>query len=587
MRTSFSWRRLSFQAKVLLPVVGIMVLLVISTIFLVNQRITKEFQTEAAQKLAAAEAVFKNSQKIRAKNLLRSYRTAANDPRFKAVAQKADPKTLRFMLTELLEELGGEMLFFTTERGQRVATAIRDPRLNPAEFEASSAVSVKQALEGTSNVDTILVGDRLFDVVSIPVSVGDNIVGVVGAVTFGAEIGQATAEEFKQLTHTEVVFRTSDKIAVSTLAKPNMQEELMAAFSDPGTVQSDGSRASHGAIHEVVLDNEHFLALVGRFTSLREDKRPSYLLLSSYEQPLMVLHATQQMLTLVSTLGILLSTVIVCVFIRKVTQPLRELRATAEAVGRGDFSHRVPISSQDECGELGMVFNQMTENLKTSREQLEKTVETLKATQAQLIQSEKLSAVGEFVAGVAHELNNPLTSVVGFAELMQQSEVSPQHRRFIDLIVNSAQRCHKIVEGLLSFARQHKPERKPVKIRELLEATIGILQYHLRTSNIEVITKFDPDLPKVMADPHQLQQVFLNILNNARQAIEGSRTSGVVRIRTDSSEKGVRILFQDDGPGISEENLAKIFNPFFTTKEVGKGTGLGLSLSYGIIKEHG
>src|SRR5438477_12585911 len=170
---------------------------------------------------------------------------------------------------------------------------------------------------------------------------------------------------------------------------------------------------------------------------------------------------------------------------------------------------------------------------------------------------------------------------------MQQSEVSPQHRRFIDLIVNSAQRCHKIVEGLLSFARQHKPERKPVKIRELLEATIGILQYHLRTSNIEVITKFDPDLPKVMADPHQLQQVFLNILNNARQAIEGSRTSGVVRIRTDSSEKGVRILFQDDGPGISEENLAKIFNPFFTTKEVGKGTGLGLSLSYGIIKEHG
>src|SRR5438105_439953 len=234
------------------------------------------------------------------------------------------------------------------------------------------------------------------------------------------------------------------------------------------------------------------------------------------------------MLQWVSAVGILFGIAILWMLVRKLTEPLRALRDSAEAVGRGDFSRRVEVQSRDECGELAEVFNQMTENLKTSREQLEKTVETLKTTQAQLIQSEKLSAVGEFVAGVAHELNNPLTSVVGFAELMQQSEVSPQHRRFIDLIVNSAQRCHKIVEGLLSFARQHKPERKPVKIRELLEATIGILQYHLRTSNIEVITKFDPDLPKVMADPHQLQQVFLNILNNARQAIEGSRTSGVV-----------------------------------------------------------
>jgi len=229
----------------------------------------------------------------------------------------------------------------------------------------------------------------------------------------------------------------------------------------------------------------------------------------------------------------------------------------------------------------------MTENLKTSHEQLEKTVETLKTTQAQLIQSEKLSAVGEFVAGVAHELNNPLTSVVGFAELMQQSEVSEQHRRFLDLIVSSAERCHKIVQGLLSFARQHKPERKPVRIRELIEATLTILQYQLRTSNIQVLTQFDANLPRVLGDPHQLQQVFLNIINNARQCIEAYKAQGIIRIITETGEKGVRILFQDNGPGISAENLPRIFNPFFTTKEVGKGTGLGLSLSYGIIKEHG
>jgi len=143
----------------------------------------------------------------------------------------------------------------------------------------------------------------------------------------------------------------------------------------------------------------------------------------------------------VSFVGILLSTLVVWLFVRKITKPLRQLRDNAEAVGRGDFSHHVQVRSHDECGELAAVFNQMTDNLKTSREQLEKAVETLRTTQAQLIQSEKLSGIGEFIAGVTHELNNPLTSVIGFAELLQQSDTNERHRRFLDLIVNSAQRC--------------------------------------------------------------------------------------------------------------------------------------------------
>jgi two-component system, NtrC family, sensor kinase len=290
---------------------------------------------------------------------------------------------------------------------------------------------------------------------------------------------------------------------------------------------------------------------------------------------------------LVSILGIGLSTGVIWVLIRKITQPLRELRDSAEAVGKGDFSRRVLVASRDECGELAGVFNHMTENLKSSREELEKTVATLKTTQAQLIQSEKLSAIGEFVAGVAHELNNPLTSVVGFAELLQQSDVSERHRKFLGLIVISAQRCHKIVQSLLSFARQHKPERKPVELREVAEASVAILQYQLRTNNIQVVTQFEAGLPKVLADAHQLQQVFVNLINNARQAIEAYRPSGMIRITTERCGRGARICFQDDGPGIAKENLTKVFNPFFTTKDVGKGTGLGLSLSYGIIKEHG
>src|SRR5205085_2609756 len=186
----------------------------------------------------------------------------------------------------------------------------------------------------------------------------------------------------------------------------------------------------------------------------------------------------------------------------------------------------VEVKSGDECGELAWVFNQMTENLQRSRQQLEQTVDTLKTTQAQLIQSEKLSGIGEFVAGVAHELNNPLTSVMGFSELLTRADTNPQHKRHLELIHKSAQRCQKIVQNLLSFARRHQPERKLSALNELLEAAVDFLQYQLRTGNIEVILNLDANLPMAMVDPHQIQQVFLNIINNGRQAIEGHQPKG-------------------------------------------------------------
>src|SRR6185503_11158989 len=202
-------RRLSFQAKVLIPVVAIMVILVAATLLVVNRRITDEFQIEAAQKLSVAAGVFNNSQKIRTRNLLSRYRNVPNEPRCKAVLQTGDPKTARVFLGELLKELGGEISFFTTDQNLRLADSDggspgRESELNPSEFAMGSAMSVKRAMEGQPNVETILVGTRLFDVVSIPVTVNEN---VIGALSFGVEIGQSVAEEFKQLTHAEVVFR--------------------------------------------------------------------------------------------------------------------------------------------------------------------------------------------------------------------------------------------------------------------------------------------------------------------------------------------------------------------------------------------
>jgi len=220
------------------------------------------------------------------------------------------------------------------------------------------------------------------------------------------------------------------------------------------------------------------------------------------------------------------------------------------------------------------------ENLTTSRE-------TLKNTQAQLVQSEKLSAIGEFVAGVAHELNNPLTGVIGFSQMLQESGISERQQGFLDRIVGSAERCHKIVQSLLSFSRRRQPERKIISLNELVQTTVELSKYETKAASIDVTMNLAPDIPLIAADPAQIQQVFVNILNNARHAIQEKGQPGSIQVTTKLVGGKARIEFRDNGRGIPKEHLDKIFNPFFTTKPVGEGTGLGLSLSYGIIHEHG
>ena len=203
----------------------------------------------------------------------------------------------------------------------------------------------------------------------------------------------------------------------------------------------------------------------------------------------------------------------------------------------------------------------------------------------QLLQSEKLSAVGTMISGVAHELNNPLTSIIGNAQLLAKRDVPEDIKNKLSVILKESIRSSKIVAGLLAFAREHKPERKMTNINDILTETIKLREYDLKVSNIGVHVSLSDDLPQTFADPYQLQQVFINLVNNARDALAG-RESAALAVRTYRRDDAVLIEFDDNGPGIADESIKKIFDPFFTTKEVGKGTGLGLSMAYGIIKEH-
>jgi len=204
-----------------------------------------------------------------------------------------------------------------------------------------------------------------------------------------------------------------------------------------------------------------------------------------------------------------------------------------------------------------------------------------------LVHTEKMAAVGQLVSGVAHEVNNPLTAILGFADLLMENPELPESaRKDMRVILQEAQRTKQIVQNLLSFARQMPPQRNAVQLNTILRRTIQLRSYDLNSHGIDVVEHLDEDLPEVMGDAHQLQQVFLNILNNAYDAVHevGGRLARIVIMSTKAGD-AVEVSFCDNGSGVSHPD--KIFDPFFTTKEIGKGTGLGLSICYGILKEHG
>jgi PAS domain S-box-containing protein len=221
----------------------------------------------------------------------------------------------------------------------------------------------------------------------------------------------------------------------------------------------------------------------------------------------------------------------------------------------------------------------------TERKQAEKEKQQLEE-KAQI--NSRLTAVGEMAAGIAHEINNPLTGVIGFSQLLLEKQNVPDDiKDEVRIIADGSKRVADIVKRLLTFARQTKPIRTLTNLNELIDNTLKLREYVLKTANITVVTRFDPELPWSVIDPGQVQQVFLNLIVNAEQEMKKAHGKGTLTITTEKNENNIRISFQDDGPGITKENMGHLFEPFFTTKDVGEGTGLGLSLSRSIVLEHG
>ena len=291
---------------------------------------------------------------------------------------------------------------------------------------------------------------------------------------------------------------------------------------------------------------------------------------------------------------------------RLVYVPLRDLEVGAQRLSTGNLDQAIPVRSSDEFGNLASLFNGMTDALRNSRAQLqdwghtleqkvEERTQELRRAQAETMRGEKLASVGLLASGVAHELNNPLTGILTFSHLMRQKLPDKSaDAEDMDLVIRETKRCAAIIKRLLDFAREKHPEKKFTDLNQVIDDTVRIVEKPAHLRDIEITLDLDRTLPPIWIDADQIKQVVMNMLVNAQHAVEEKGSITVTTRRAQDprapateAKPMVAISIVDTGCGIPEANLLRIFDPFFTSKDVGKGTGLGLSVSHGIVEAHG
>lgn len=588
------------QGKLIIPYAMLTLVLASVGIFVITRLVTSTIHERFVNQLYEAARVASDAVVRQERTNLENLRLVTYTKGVDEAITAGDSNALEELLLPLSLNNQIDVLSVVNKEGIEILTLGRVPesgqylRTQGADFSSYDLVNKTLAgvsdeqgdkyvgLLETSYGPTFFTGAPVYDL-------GEK---VIGGVLVGAHLSRMLADIKAQTALADIIiFNANRQLITTTLAEPDEGFQILEAEAQ--SIEDE----EMAQVHDLRLYNRDFQITYADLAARQQ--RLGWLgvvLPSSY---VVAAGATSRnLLSLLFTLGTLAIIVIGYVLSRSIARPILKLRSLTQSVAAGDLDQRIGLDRSDEIGELADAFDQMTLRLRERTSEaarlyaeaiqhnieLADTNERLRTTQLQLVQSEKLAAIGKLTAGIVHDVKNPLTVIKGIAELvLSEDTFPPGYQKELTLIHESAHKANNIVTDLLKFARQSEPQMQDYDMRETVETALRLTAYPIRKAHVQVVS----DLPKqavVMAyDRQQIEQVLVNLINNAVQAMPDG---GTMRVTLTQAEGIAAIAVQDTGIGIPPENLGHIFDPFFTTKPEGEGTGLGLSVSYGIISNH-
>lgn len=593
-------RRLAnLRTELIVPYIILTLLIAMVGTFVVTRLVTSSIrerfvnQMVEASRVAADGVVRQEQRNLAALRLLVFTEGVAS-----ALAQQ-DAATLQKLVLPLALNNHSEVITIVDRDGREVLTLAYDPQTkqylssNGADFSKIDLVT--SVLQGKTDAT----GDKYAGLLATPrgpylftsAPVRDAQNEVVGAMLIGTRLSTLISDLKAQTFADIVVLDRQGQLLDTTLPEPEGgYDELEKAAASVGPIET-------AATHDLELYGRGYqIAFTPLLIRQKTLGNAGVVLPSNY---LVDTAATSR-----NTFSLIFAFITVSVIIlgyllsTSIARPILRLRALSQAVAAGDLNQKTELNRPDEIGELADAFDTMTQHLRERTDEAARlyaeTVQRnkeladinvrLQTTQQQLVQSEKLAAVGQLTAGIVHDVKNPLAVIKGLAELLQEEPgLEAYANKDLALIRESATKANQIVSDLLTFSRQSTPEMQQQDLKATVEAALRITTYLTRKAHVQVITALPEQAVYVTYDAQQIEQVLINLIQNAIQAMP---KGGTLRMSLSQADEAIALAVQDTGVGIPSENLRRIFDPFFTTKPAGEGTGLGLSVSYGIITRH-